>query len=101
MAEVFTLSGSPVDVLDGAAYSFGRGLGDACAEHVSKLVVTAKVAKYLGVGAGLFGAYKMGQKHAGLGVFSILAGVALWVSEGQLWKHSKTVCYQTPPGGTP
>lgn len=96
MAEVFTLSGSPVDVLDDAAYAFGRGLGDACAEQVSRLQITARAAKYIGAGAGLYGAYKVGQKHTGLGVFSILVGVALWVSEGQLWKHSKLVCL--PPG---
>lgn len=98
MAEVFTLSGSsPGEIeLMGPAYEFGRGFGDACAEQVSRLQITARAAKYLGAGAGLFGAYKIGKKSTTAGVVALVLGAALWFSEGKLWQHSKTLCL--PPG---
>ncbi len=105
MAEIFTLSGPAYEMGDpfgNAAYELGRGFGDACAEQVSKLVITARMAKYLGAGAGLFGAYKIGQKRSGLGIAALLVGAALWFSEGKIYQHSRTLCLPPmPPPGAP
>lgn len=56
----------------------------ACAEHVKPLVITSAVAGLGGVGAGLYGVYKVGQRRTGAAMLSFAAAVGLWVFGGKL-----------------
>lgn len=84
METVFTISGAePYEM---------SGLGDAgppptdvmCVQPIKPLVVTAGLAAVGGLGAGVFGIYKFGQRRVGAGFGSIAAAVGLWWLGGRL-----------------
>jgi hypothetical protein len=90
---VFTISGPSVEYGDPMMY----GPGDpptldekdlACAMHVKPLVVTSVIAGMAGIGTGLFGVYKAGQRRTGVSLLSFATTVGLWWFGGKLMRSA-------------
>lgn len=58
----------------------------ACAMHVKPLVVTSVISGMAGIGTGLFGVYKAGQRRTGVSLISFAATVGLWYFGGKLMR---------------
>lgn len=103
---VFTISGAMAEPVD--MYGFGEGEPPvaaseqdmACAMHVKPLVVTSVISGMAGIGTGLFGIYKAGQKKTGVSLLSFAATIGLWWFGGKLM-NSALVGFRTCRGSTP
>lgn len=97
---VFTISGA-----DEPVHMYGLGAEPdqqdlVCAEHIKPLVVTSAIAGMGGVGAGLFGVYKAGQRKTGTALLSFAAAVGLWVFGGKLLRGA-LIGFESCRGGPP
>lgn len=81
---VFTISGPPVEFMGGFGAPDPNEQDMACADHVKPLVITSAAAGLGGVGAGLFGVYKAGQRKTGTALLSFAAAIGLWMFGGKL-----------------
>lgn len=91
---VFTISGAQ-DYMAGAEPD-EQDL--ECAQHVKPLVLTSAVAGLGGVGAGLFGVYKAGQRKTGTALLSFAAAIGLWAFGGRLLRGA-LVGFESCRGG--
>lgn len=71
----------------------------ACAMHVKPLVVTSVISGMAGIGTGLFGVYKAGQRRTGVSLISFAATVGLWWFGGKLMR-SAMVGFQACQGSS-
>lgn len=101
---VFTISGPSTSYMDGTTYMDGavdpNEQDMVCADHVKPLVLTSAVAGLGGVGAGLFGVYKVGQRRTGAALLSFAAAAGLWVFGGRLMRAA-LIGFESCRGGPP
>lgn len=87
---VFTISGAMAEPLYGPGDVPPPPTVDekdlACAMHVKPLVVTSVISGMAGIGTGLFGVYKAGQRRTGVSLLAFGATVGLWWFGGKLMR---------------
>lgn len=92
---VFTISGAE-DSYMGPAPVDEQDL--ECAQHVKPLVLTSAAAGLGGIGAGLFGVYKAGQRKTFPALLSFAAAAGLWIFGGRLLRGA-LVGFESCRGG--
>lgn len=98
---VFTISGPPVEFMGGPFGAPDPNEQDLeCAAHVRPLVLTSAAAGLGGIGVGLYGVYKAGQRRTGVALLSFAAAAGMWVLGGRLMQAA-LIGFESCRGGPP
>lgn len=105
MAEtVFTISGVTADPMYLNDAPMAPMPDAVCVDEVTPLVATSFVTGLGGVGAGLYGVYKAGQRRTGASLFGFAAALGLWALSGRMMRAALVHyqdCRTLPPSGMP
>jgi hypothetical protein len=89
MAEIYTISGSEMDTIDGFG-DFGATADaeKACAQQVKVPFFAGTAAQLTAVPVGLFGTYKMLKKQPAAGIVAVLGAAILWFAGNRVMASS-------------